>query len=297
MTCRYCGAQNEEEDHRCRRCGRRLHLSNPQPAPEMYPVMSAATAPEVQPEIPVIVPPPDPERPQRTENYQSVLFPVREVPKAAPLGPAAGPGMRTARRQLALPGRAARRREEPTAQVLLDLQSPEPPSSRKLGSSVEASIYCDWRAASLTHRTLATVLDHSLIAIATGVFLMVFYFGGGELVFNHLTIPLFFAVPVTIALLYEMLWSLAGGETPGMKWTELRLLDFDGHEPNPKQRVYRAAGTFLSLLAGGMGILWALFDEENLTWHDHISKTFPAPDLDHSRGRIRGGQGPRRRAA
>jgi len=24
-------------------------------------------------------------------------------------------------------------------------------------------------------------------------------------------------------------------------------------------------------------LVWALVDEENLTWHDHISKTFPTP--------------------
>jgi hypothetical protein len=37
------------------------------------------------------------------------------------------------------------------------------------------------------------------------------------------------------------------------------------------------ASGFLSLAAGGLGLLWALVDEETLTWHDHISKTFPTP--------------------
>jgi hypothetical protein len=26
-----------------------------------------------------------------------------------------------------------------------------------------------------------------------------------------------------------------------------------------------------------LGIVWALLDEEHLTWHDHISKVFPTP--------------------
>jgi hypothetical protein len=26
-----------------------------------------------------------------------------------------------------------------------------------------------------------------------------------------------------------------------------------------------------------LGMLWALVDEEALTWHDHMSKTFPTP--------------------
>jgi uncharacterized RDD family membrane protein YckC len=263
----------------------------------MYPVISTATAPAIQPDIPVIVPPPEPEWPRRQENYQTVLFPVREVPKAAALASGMKSADRGPERQAGLPGRVLRRRNDSTAQSLLDLQPPEPQTTRRLRSSAEAAIYCDWQAASLAHRTLATVLDLSMIAIGMGVFLMVFYFGGGELTFNRITIPLYFAAPVAIALLYELLWSLAGGETPGMKWTELRLLDFDGHAPNPKQRVFRVAGTFLSLLAGGMGILWAIFDEENLTWHDHISKTFPAPDQDDDRQRFHGSQGPGRKAA
>jgi len=31
----------------------------------------------------------------------------------------------------------------------------------------------------------------------------------------------------------------------------------------------------LSLCSLGLGLVWALVDEESLTWHDHISKTFP----------------------
>jgi len=27
----------------------------------------------------------------------------------------------------------------------------------------------------------------------------------------------------------------------------------------------------LSMASAGLGLVWALVDEENLTWHDHIS--------------------------
>ena len=27
--------------------------------------------------------------------------------------------------------------------------------------------------------------------------------------------------------------------------------------------------------SAGLGLLWSLADEESLTWHDHMSKTFP----------------------
>ena len=42
-------------------------------------------------------------------------------------------------------------------------------------------------------------------------------------------------------------------------------------------RLFRVGAAGLSVLAAGLGILWALVDEESLTWHDHISKTYPTP--------------------
>jgi uncharacterized RDD family membrane protein YckC len=278
MTCSYCGVHNEEEEHRCRRCGRRLDSANPRPAPGAYPVLGSVALPAIQPEVPVIVPPPEPGQPRRPTAYQAPLFAAREVPKIAPLGGGvAGPAVSAVRRQAGLPGRPPIRRSTSAAQQSLDLRPYTSPGARTLRSSAEASIYCNARAASPMHRALATALDLSMILIAVGIFLAVFHFSGGDLIFSRITIPIYSAVPVVIALLYELLWTLPGGVTPGMKWTQLRLLNFDGRKPAVRQRLWRVLGTFLSLLAGGMGLIWALFDEENLTWHDHISKTFPTP--------------------
>jgi hypothetical protein len=54
------------------------------------------------------------------------------------------------------------------------------------------------------------------------------------------------------------------------------VLDFDGRPPSRKQRLLRIAAGLLSVLPAGIGFLWALMDEEHLTFHDHISQTFTA---------------------
>jgi hypothetical protein len=54
-------------------------------------------------------------------------------------------------------------------------------------------------------------------------------------------------------------------------------VDFDGRRPDREQRGVRQVAGLLSLLSAGLGLVWALVDEEKLTWHDHISKTFPTP--------------------
>jgi uncharacterized RDD family membrane protein YckC len=62
-----------------------------------------------------------------------------------------------------------------------------------------------------------------------------------------------------------------------MRFAGLHLVDFDGRAPSREQRLLRQLVTLLSTLSAGLGLIWALVDEENLTWHDHISKTFPSP--------------------
>jgi uncharacterized RDD family membrane protein YckC len=100
---------------------------------------------------------------------------------------------------------------------------------------------------------------------------------GGKLAFSPKTLPVLVVVVAAFVIFYEILWCLAGGDSAGMRWARLTLVDFDGQRPHRKQRFYRLASGVLSLLAAGIGLLWALVDEETLTWHDHISKTFPTP--------------------
>jgi uncharacterized RDD family membrane protein YckC len=88
---------------------------------------------------------------------------------------------------------------------------------------------------------------------------------------------LFAGVIGVVAVLYRLLWCLGNGDTPGMQFAGLRLVNFDGRLPDREQRLTRLAGSILSLASAGLGLVWALVDEENLTWHDHISKTFPSP--------------------
>jgi uncharacterized RDD family membrane protein YckC len=144
-------------------------------------------------------------------------------------------------------------------------------------------IFCDAPVALPAHRMMAAAMDTSLVLIGAGVLLGVFLLGqslfaGGELVLNRQTVPFLLGVVAVLALFYRMLWCIADGDTPGMRFAGLKLVDFDGRRPNREMRSLRQAASLLSLLSVGLGLVWALVDEENLTWHDHISKTFPTAD-------------------
>jgi len=152
---------------------------------------------------------------------------------------------------------------------------PAPQGPRTLKTQVEAVIYCDADVATPKHRAIAAAIDGGMIFFAFGLFLFAFHFMGGMFRLNRQTMPFFIGVFGMLATFYGMLWIWAGRDTVGMRCTGLRLIDFDGFPANRRCRLVRSMGTWLSFCAGGIGLLWALADEEKLTWHDHMSKSFP----------------------
>jgi uncharacterized RDD family membrane protein YckC len=107
------------------------------------------------------------------------------------------------------------------------------------------------------------------------VFAATFHFMGQQIVWSSEILFTYLASAIVISLLYRVLFCLGNGDTPGIRWLGLRVLDFDGRPPTRKQRFQRLAGGCVGAVAAGLGLLWALFDEEQLTWHDHMSQTFP----------------------
>jgi uncharacterized RDD family membrane protein YckC len=294
VECQYCHANNEADERRCIRCGRRLQFSSPRPAPDGYipdPIQTA-TAPaldrltlvggtqvapkQVAPKqvAPKSDPPPTPE----LVEYQPSLFgSLPRGPKVIPiptLTPLREPIHREPRRAPRSATTRVRRGAAHDSQQ--DFQFQEMVQDIPLQMQVEV-IYCDAPVALPAHRIIAAAVDASIVLISLGVFLGVFFLSGGDMVLNRQTIPFLGGVAAVIALFYRFLWTLANGDTPGMRFAGLRLVDFDGRPPDRDQRGMRQVASVLSVLSAGLGLVWALVDEENLTWHDHISKTFPTP--------------------
>jgi uncharacterized RDD family membrane protein YckC len=139
------------------------------------------------------------------------------------------------------------------------------------------SIYCDAPVALPVHRIMAAAVDISVVLIALGLFGVILYACGADLSFTRESAPYFVVVTVSTAMFYRLLWCFGNGDSPGMRFAGLRLVDFDGRSPDRPQRLRRQLASLLSMVSAGLGLAWALVDEENLTWHDHISKTFPTP--------------------
>jgi uncharacterized RDD family membrane protein YckC len=199
---------------------------------------------------------------------------------------ATAPAVGTEAKTATAPRAKARRRpdapEKNEVQTGLDFLVPLPQGPRTLKTQVEAVIYCDADVATPKHRAIAAAVDGGMIFIGFGLFLFTFHLMGGMFRFNRQTVPFFLGALSTLVMFYGILWIWAGRETAGMRWTGLRIIDFDGFPAERRDRVLRSIGSCLSFCAGGIGLLWALVDEERLTWHDHMSKTFPTVEESNS---------------
>jgi uncharacterized RDD family membrane protein YckC len=289
MHCPHCRAVNEQAEERCVHCGRRLDGGSPGPFPvRLNTRAAAATARALEP-LPGLDPfaakEPPPQPSLDTPAYQPSLFTngsrdgsatsnVIPIPTLTPLHPYHRDPARNApqKRPTTRPStyvRAQHRRSD--HQQTLGFQDSPAEVRVQPGESID----CDAPVADPSHRLVAAAVDGSLILVAVGVFLAIFFVSGGQVALDRQALSFILGVTGVIALFYRALWCLADGDSPGMRFAGLRLVDFDGRRPDREQRGVRQIASLLSLLSAGLGLVWALVDEESLTWHDHISKTFP----------------------
>ncbi len=79
---------------------------------------------------------------------------------------------------------------------------------------------------------------------------------------------------VFLLLMFYCIWFwINGGQTLPMKTWRLRIINASGGAPRPTQALLRYLACWPSLLLGGIGILWALFDQDRQFLHDRIAGT------------------------
>jgi uncharacterized RDD family membrane protein YckC len=242
----------------------------------MFPVQQSSAAPSIETVVTASAPTPAPPGPQLVTELPTVSERQSHAVQASLFGPQEVLRQASPVRKAAAPPAPRVKRARPSQQAL-DFNAAAVDSARTLPTSVEAAVYCNAPVAIAAHRAVAAALDIAIVLIAFGVFLGTFHLAGHEIVLTKNTAPIYAAVVALIALFYRVLFCIAETDTFGNQWAGLRLLNFDGRLPSSRERLYRTAGTFVSVIALGIGFAWALFDEERLSWHDYISKTFPSP--------------------
>lgn len=77
-----------------------------------------------------------------------------------------------------------------------------------------------------------------------------------------------------VGILYNwFFWTRQNGQTPGKKLMGLRVIKADGSQLSDIDALIRAVGYYVSGMLFGIGYIWAMFDDENRTWHDIFAGT------------------------
>jgi uncharacterized RDD family membrane protein YckC len=128
--------------------------------------------------------------------------------------------------------------------------------------------------AAFGRRAMAGVVDLALIA---GAFLAAALLAGANMdqVPSMRLLEIGACAGMLVAgLLYQAFFFTLGVRTPGMKYARVSLCTFDNQFPTRMQSLGRLGAQMLSVLPLGLGLAWALFDEDHLCWHDRVSKTY-----------------------
>jgi uncharacterized RDD family membrane protein YckC len=180
-------------------------------------------------------------------------------------------------------GRTASRLPADEAQMFIDVSLPvaqeaRPHSHQQLAVEPQpAPVYQhsgQYPVAPIEERRLSGLIDAACLLFACGGFLALFGSLGGHFAFSKLNAAVYAISFAIVYLQYFALFTVFGGTTPGMMLRGLRVVDFSGEEPSPRQLLLRAAGYMLSAGTFFLGFLWVQWDEDELTWHDRISRTY-----------------------
>jgi uncharacterized RDD family membrane protein YckC len=128
--------------------------------------------------------------------------------------------------------------------------------------------------ASASRRLMSAVVDGSLIVAAFLGAAMTAASNSRGLPAPRVVELAAVAALLVIAVLYKTLFYTLAAATPGMKYAGIELVTFTGSRPARAQRLNRLGALLLSLLPVGLGVVWSIFDDEHLSWHDRLSQTY-----------------------
>jgi uncharacterized RDD family membrane protein YckC len=174
-------------------------------------------------------------------------------------------------------GRPPQNAEPDDARLLIDVSLPPlAEEQEETPEAPEAPPSDLYPVATLLERRRAAMIDAACLAFAYGGFLALFGSLGGQFTFSKLSAVVCFSTFAFVYVQYFGLFTIFGGTTPGMMVRGLQVASFTGDSPSAQQLFWRTAGYMISAGTFFLGFCWALWDEDGMTWHDRLSRTYLA---------------------
>ncbi len=133
------------------------------------------------------------------------------------------------------------------------------------------------QAARMARRIAATLMDAVVVIAGLAMFGYIFSRVTASVPPIRTATPTLLVVTASLWAAYQYLLLVYCGTTPGLKLAKLKLSHFDGSPVPRKMRRWRVFAAILSGFSLGMGYVWCFLDEDQLCWHDRITRTYIAP--------------------
>jgi uncharacterized RDD family membrane protein YckC len=130
------------------------------------------------------------------------------------------------------------------------------------------------RPAALEDRIMAALVDGALSFAGFLVFVFVFSSCTAHPPAGRTALAATSLALLATFVAYQWLFFRFGESTPGMTYARIALCTLDDDNPTRQAMQRRVGALLLSALPLGLGLLWAVFDEDQLGWHDRISGTY-----------------------
>jgi len=130
------------------------------------------------------------------------------------------------------------------------------------------------QTASIGDRVMGGIVDVSLVMVAFLLFVLVFVACTAHPPTGKVALAGAGGVLFGLFVLYQWLFFSYLDATPGMRYARIALCTFDDENPARKAMRFRVGALLLSAMPLGLGFLWAFFDEDHLSWHDRITRTY-----------------------
>lgn len=127
--------------------------------------------------------------------------------------------------------------------------------------------------APMQQRAVAGGIDLGIVLAAAAVFVVTFVLFAKDFPQARTLLLCTLLTCGALWLVYQYLFLVYAGTTPGMKLAQLELCTFAGGRADVNVRRWRAFASLLSGCSLGLGFAWALIDEDRLGWHDRITQT------------------------
>jgi uncharacterized RDD family membrane protein YckC len=154
------------------------------------------------------------------------------------------------------------------------LDAPTPEHAARAAAARAAAEEAPIRPAALEDRIMAALVDGALSFAGFLIFVFVFSSCTAHPPSGRTALVAGFLAFLATFVAYQWLFFRFGESTPGMMYAGIALCTLDDDNPTRPAMQRRVGALLLSALPLGLGLLWAVFDEDHLGWHDRISGTY-----------------------